>query len=123
MMSKHYVFVYGTLLSGYGNWEHFLNNDKAKIVGEYETTPNYTMYNLGAFPGVVMGGDTAIKGEVYEVDDEVFRALDGLEGYPSFYDRTKIPVVGLDTVQPWIYHIGDAYTTHSVVASGNWRDR
>jgi len=47
------------------------------------------MVDLGAFPGVLMGGTNYIQGEVWEVTDDVAEQLDAIEGYPDFYN--KIP--------------------------------
>lgn len=43
-----------------------------------------------------------IFGEVWEIDDEMFRRTDRLEGYPHFYDRKEV-----DTPygQAWIYFL------------------
>jgi len=84
------VFVYGTLKSG--GEIRGLNNmagpNNAEIVGIATTTyPDYDMLDLGAFPGVVMGGTKKIKGEVWLVDDETMEQLDAIEGYPEFYNR------------------------------------
>jgi|TARA_B110000858_G_scaffold198491_1_gene265648 gamma-glutamylcyclotransferase (GGCT)/AIG2-like uncharacterized protein YtfP len=85
------VFVYGTLKSG--GEIRGLNGfgpDKVEIVGMATTVyPDYDMMDLGAFPGVVMGGSKKIKGEVWLVNDEVMDQLDAIEGYPDFYN--KIP--------------------------------
>jgi len=48
------------------------------------------MFSLGSFPGVVRGGETAIEGEVYEVDAATLAGLDQLEGHPHFYRRTPV---------------------------------
>lgn len=82
------VFVYGTLKTG--GTVRGLNTfgDGATIVGRATTEyPDYDMLDLGSFPGVVLGGQYKILGEVWEVDEETFQMLDGIEGYPTFYDR------------------------------------
>jgi gamma-glutamylcyclotransferase (GGCT)/AIG2-like uncharacterized protein YtfP len=38
-----------------------------------------TLYDLGAYPGVVLGGAGRVKGEVYVVEPSVEAALDVLE--------------------------------------------
>lgn len=77
------VFVYGTLMDGEPN-HVFLG--KSPKLGAGETKPIYTLYDLDAFPAMVFGGNTSIKGEVYEVSQEVLEGLDFLESYNS-----KIP--------------------------------
>ena len=59
------VFTYGTLLKGEPN--HGLLAE-ARLVGEARTEPVFDLINLGAFPGMVAGGSTAVRGEIYEVD-------------------------------------------------------
>jgi gamma-glutamylcyclotransferase (GGCT)/AIG2-like uncharacterized protein YtfP len=81
------VFVYGSLKRGFHN-HGILEGSNARFRGNHKTEANYTMYSLGSFPGVVQGGETSIRGEVYEVDS--LKSLDTLEGYPSFYTRIKI---------------------------------
>ena len=82
------VFVYGSLLSGFGNHAAYLRGFSfrpAKLVADLR------MVSLGAFPGLVdaPGYDgPAVVGEVYEVDRGALSALDGLEGTASgLYDR------------------------------------
>lgn len=77
------VFVYGTLLKGQRNHEHFLWNcvylGKATVAG-------FDMYDIGSFPGIVPGEGT-VKGELYEVSKGTLRDLDYLEGEGSLYIR------------------------------------
>jgi len=83
------VLVYGSLKKGFGN-HHILEN--ARFLGKAVTSPEFTMLHLGGFPGIVRGGETAITGEVYEVDAATLRRLDRLEGHPNFYRRDVIAV-------------------------------
>lgn len=117
MNERKLAFVYGSLLKGFGN--HRVIAD-AKFLGEHITDEKYTLVNLGAFPGVVEKGETAIIGEVYEVTDDIFASLDRLEGYPSFYGRNQI-----DTAygKAWIYLLPKSYLSYSKVFSGNWRTK
>ena len=120
------VFVYGTLLSGYGNWNWALKDQK--LIGEAETLPEYTMLHLGGFPGIIEGGSTAIKGEVYEVDEERMEDLDRLEGadlrYPEagMYRRETITLADGQEVLTYIYNAREGWDNYDeVVESGSWR--
>lgn len=83
------VFVYGSLKLG--NYNSDLLSD-AIYVGDFKTSPEYFLLDLGRFPAVVPGGSTAVQGEVYMVDDYILSGLDELEGYPDFYNRIVIDV-------------------------------
>lgn len=104
MMNKHQVFVYGTLKQG----NRIRGMDAmpgADLVGEAVTVDaRYTLHDLGAFPGVFLDGHNRVRGEVWQVTDEVFDILDQIEGYPVFYNRVKV-----DTTQgtAWIYYLPD----------------
>jgi len=79
-----YVFVYGTLKKNKGA-NHFLSN--AKFLGE-GVIQGYEMYIVSYFPGIVKGNGK-VRGEVYEVDEEILEMLDEYEGVPYLYERIK----------------------------------
>ena len=109
------VFVYGTLKQGHGN--HRLLAE-SKCLGTTHTKPAFTMLHLGGFPGVLLQGDTSIIGEVYEVDEITMKRIDRLEGYPSFYDRTKLHT---EYGQAWIYFLDPHYKDRcEVIEEGVW---
>lgn len=117
-MSK--IFVYGTLRKGCPNHKIFLWN--ADYLGDYITPACFTMYRLPGFPAVTFGGETSIKGEVYEVSQDEFKAIDGLEGYPRFYDRIEIETpYGL----AWMYFFEGPKNEFcsELIESGDWCDR
>lgn len=111
------VSVYGTLLSGFGN--NRLLKD-SKLLGE--STVKGTMYSYGPYPYVALThydkiGD--VKVEVWEVDEPTLRRLDGLEGYPDFYDRSLVTTK--DFGETWIYNI-EKRGNSPHVKSGSWRE-
>ncbi len=95
------VAVYGSLKKGFGN--HRLL-ERAKMIGETFTKPEFHMGSFGAFPGIVKG-DKKVKVEVYEVDNNTFKNLDRLEGYPNFYNR-KEPILE-NNDKAWIYFLDE----------------
>lgn len=110
------VFVYGTLLSGERN-NLFLQNPEYKLLGNCKVT-GFTMYNLGAFPACVRDYSfNTINGEVWEISDGRLDCLDGLEGYPNFYNREEIPT---EFGYAWIY-IHTKEPNAEVIKSGNWK--
>ena len=110
----HNVLVYGSLRRGLHN--HYLL-EHTLFVGNIKTPALWTLYDLGAFPAVVPGGNTAITGEVYQVDDATFAELDLLEGYPDFYQRRQIDT---DLGLLWIYYLPKAAPDFIKVDSGDW---
>jgi len=111
------VFVYGTLRHG-GSNHLFLAGQEC--LGRHLTAARYTMLDIGAYPGVIAAGDTAITGEVYRVTAATFRDLDLLEDYPIYYDRSLIVT---PWGQAWIYlYIQDNHHLPTI-HSGDWLQR
>ncbi len=111
------VFVYGTLLAGEPNHRWL---SCARYVAEGRTQAVFELRDLGAFPGLVSGGDHAVPGEVYEVDAETLAALDRLEGHPHFYRRTPITLADGAWVQAYVLAPEHALG-HALIESGSWR--
>ena len=114
------LFVYGTLKKGFHN-HSVLERSNGKFIGKGYTLPIFTMYNLGHYPAVTLLGNTAIQGEVWEVDD--LQHTDWLEGYPKFYDRRVISIQmeegGL--VEASLYYIKEDHTYKELIEEGEWR--
>ena len=107
--------TYGTLKKGFGN--HIII-EHCKLLGECETSPDYTMYSIHWFPGVVNGGTTKIKLEVYKIEDaETARRLDILEGYPDLYDKQ---LVDTEFGEALIYIYNRNIDNLLEIKSGNW---
>lgn len=117
--SRTLVFVYGTLLTGESN-HRFLHG--AHLVGAATTPPAFRLHDLGAFPGLVRGGEHAVAGEVYAVDEVTLASLDRLEDHPRFYRRTSIVLA--DGAQVQTYLLPPALVAdRPIIASGSWRAR
>lgn len=98
---KILMFVYGTLMSGYGN-NRLLRNET--LIGPAKTIEKYELRARG-IPYVNKNNPISqIKGEVYEVSPEALPSLDSLEGHPRWYRREKIPVeINNEIKEAWIY--------------------
>ena len=115
---EHKVFVYGTLLS------NECNCDRAPRARRQRAWTPGTIYDTGyGFPAFVKAGRTRIEGEVLTVDDDAFRSMDRLEGYPSFYRRERIQVnlVGGGRVLAWVYIMNRLPKDAKVIEGGDWR--
>ena len=114
----HKVVVYGSLKRGLYN-SRLLDGIECLDDSVYFTG---TMASLGGYPCVTQHGNTKIKGELYEVDDETLARLDRLEGHPSFYERKRVHT---SAGEAWIYFIDDqSYYGPSarLVKSGVWQE-
>ena len=118
------VFVYGTLKRGFYNHRIL---EHANRLGNAVTCEKFTMFSLGPYPMVMPKPKHKIKGEVYEVDDEILERLDRLEGYPDFYTRVETEVIMQNKVINALIYIGASekcINKHTeVVDNGEWTRR
>ncbi|UUZ63257.1 gamma-glutamylcyclotransferase [Polaromonas sp. P1(28)-13] len=132
-----HVFVYGTLRRG-----------EQRDINRLQPAPRWvgqasvpgTLHDLGAYPGLVLGGQGRVRGEVYEISAELERQLDEIEDvWPQQsgeYAKREV-VVQIDelpTQQPGrldrqapeevvclLYEIApDRTSGKPVIASGDW---
>ena len=126
-VSARHVFVYGTLRRGDDN-----DITRLKPPARYRGTgwtPG-TMYHLGRYPGVLLGGASAVFGEVYAITPELERTLDEIEElYPQqtneYFKRDITVQVDGEPVACIVYEINPDYVAGKpVIASGDWcKDR
>lgn len=105
---KKLVTVYGSLLKGLGNWHWHLNNPESELLGEHTLDGGFVMVSLGGFPGLIPDkkSEDTIFVETYEVSDKVYKSIERLEGYPSFYDKAKVETPFGESE---VYVLGDNY--------------
>ena len=88
-----HLFVYGTLKRRGSNHGQLAGQ---KFLGEAHTTPGYTLYALGDYPGLVVEADDrhGVKGELWAVDEDALARLDEFEGVPEgLYRRETVPLI------------------------------
>nr|XP_049699874.1 putative gamma-glutamylcyclotransferase CG2811 isoform X1 [Helicoverpa armigera] len=117
----HKVFVYGTLKRDEPNhyWLTDENNGVGNFLTDGHTKTQYpliiaTKYNI-PFLLFSPGDGHLVKGEIYEVDDNMLHKLDMLEDHPNYYVREKDKIVistqvsedteTETTVQCWVYFL------------------
>jgi gamma-glutamylcyclotransferase (GGCT)/AIG2-like uncharacterized protein YtfP len=124
--ATRHVFVYGTLRRGERN-----------DIARYRPLPLFVgpasiagrLYDLGAYPGIVLGAGGRVVGEVYRVSAEVETALDFLEEVKpdesGEYLKREAPVsVAGQVLDCLVYEIHpDRLQGRLVIASGDWRQR
>ena len=118
-----HVFVYGTLRRGDDNDINRLL--PAPVFIGPATLPG-TLYHLGAYPGIVLGGMGVVMGEVYAVSAGLQRVLDEIEEvYPQQRDEYFKRVVPIDVngkaISCVVYEINPRYIEgRPVIQSGDW---
>ena len=118
-LSNHLVFVYGTLRRG-GPGAMSLRFRNAKFIAE--ATVCGSLYDLGAYPGLLVDGSSGIVvGEVYEVDDETLKKLDGFEASSHYYRKQVAISLDGDSTIGWTYEPNpDVYSFSTLITSGDW---
>lgn len=104
---KEFVFVYGTLKRD-GRAARFLEGQD--YVGDFTSVDKFLMFGT-SFPMAILSTTDGhrVSGEVFSVNSKVMPDLDAYEGYPSFYNRTKLMFLNERGVgvAAWMYHITD----------------
>jgi gamma-glutamylcyclotransferase (GGCT)/AIG2-like uncharacterized protein YtfP len=83
------VFVYGTLMRGNSNYYHYLAD--CEFIGEADLK-DYSLFNLGWYPGIKREKNSIVKGEVFKIDQQIKSRLDILEGEGDLYLVNKVDV-------------------------------
>lgn len=127
--SRH-VFVYGTLRRG-----------DVRDITRLHPAPHYVgmasvagvLYDLGPYPGVVLGGPARVTGEVYAITAELERQLDAIEEvWPQQTGEYRKQAVRVQLGQPQalsgaveldclVYEINPARAAgQPVITGGDW---
>ena len=116
---RYRVFVYGTLMRG-ERAHAFLSG--ARFVGEY-CLKDYAMYDLGWYPGICPSPGDAVYGELYEVDGDMLREMDGYEGEGRLYHRTQVTVRnGAEKRSAFVYVYAQEIFGEKI-EGGKWNER
>lgn len=102
--STQFVFVYGTLKSGYRN-NQWLGDSTCE--GQGITCDKWAMIDGPGYPYLLQPSDSGhnIIGEIYSVASLTLKCLDQLEGAPHHYHRQLIDVECEDFIYPCITYV------------------
>jgi len=122
----HRLFVYGALRTGA---LHHWRMKNATLIGPAEVQG--ILVAIDWYPGLVLQGETTVKGEVYEIDDTLLAELDAFEGIgenaddrPDEYHRIKTKVhLPQGETDVWIYEWLKGVDDYEIVNSGDWLAR
>lgn len=118
-MSRVVLFVYGTLMPGQRAHDQLTGPGSGyRSLGRACTTPSYTLLHLGAYPGLLDAGNTAVHGALVELELTALPALDVYEGdqYHRLPVRLAPPHDALPA-QAWVLVRPIAAPP---IASGDW---
>ena len=118
-----YVFVYGTL-----------RRDQLRDINRLHPAPMFigrgqtrgTLFHLGSYPGIRLGGSEWVQGEVYQITPELECQLDEIEEvWPQRsgeYERRDVPVKCAGTILIClIYEVTEIRAKVSkAIPSGDW---
>ena len=111
------LFVYGTLMRGYGL--HPVLAGGATALGE--GTARGRLLDLGRYPGLVDGAGR-VRGEVYRLDDaELLPVLDREEGYNFVRRRAIVTLAGGRRVRAWLYRYRGPRERSTPIHDGDYR--
>ncbi len=117
------LFVYGTLKQG-GKYHCYL--EEATLVAEYATAKG-TLYDTGmGYPAMVKSAEGEIQGQVYDIPEELWPALNDLEGYlgqndMDLFDKQTTEVFANGEMMETIVYVANATgLLKEKVESGVW---
>ena len=118
-----YLFVYGTLMRGYGN-NHLLKDAEFFLKGYVQGS----LYGFGV-PGFIPSKEHIVYGEIYKVPNEgpLLDRIDALEGHPNNYVRTAITCYyyGVEEdyeLEAMVYVYPRAKEIGELIPSGRYQD-
>ena len=123
---QRYVFVYGTLRRGE---ERDINQLSPAPVFISNSQINGTLYNLGSYPGVRLGGTQWVQGEIYQITPELERRLDEIESvWPQQtgeYEKREVRVPCATLMLPCLVYEASEQTVlgKALIDCGDWLSR
>ena len=117
-MEPDLLFVYGLLMRGES---HCASLTGATFVAPARSIPDYTLIDRGISPGLLVGGETAVSGELYQVTGAQIERLDLFEEHPHVYRRAPIFLTEGRSAQA--YFLVHPPAGAPIIAGGDWRRR
>ena len=124
--APRHVFVYGTLRAGGSNDIARFSPAPLRIA---DGVIAGTLYDLGAYPGAVLGGEGRVRGEIYRITPALEAQLDVLEevgpGDTGEYTKREVQVRAAGAALAClVYEIHpDRIAGRAAIGSGDWFQR
>lgn len=118
-MTTHLIFIYGSLRRG-GARAMSARFPKAKFIAE--ATVKGSLYDLGAYPGLLLNeSESFVSGEAYEVDEETLDELDEFEASSDYWRKQVEIFIGAERKTGWTYSPNAESCSHRpLITSGDW---
>lgn len=118
-MTKHLVFVYGTLRSGSVR-AMSIRFPNAKFIAAAKVSGR--LYDLSPYPGLMLSeSNSSVIGEVYEVDEETLSELDEFEASSDYWRKQVEISVNGDSRTGWTYApTPESCFLRTLITSGDW---
>lgn len=121
---KKLLFVYGTLRAA-------ASNPCERYGGVHvgpATFKGADLFDLGWYPGIKLGSENEVVGDLYEVDQSIIPSLDAYEGTPHLYTRHSLEGTQFDTQvnlskyegQVMLYEYNGYPSNRPRIESGDW---
>ena len=114
-----HLFVHGTLRRGCGDNKFIASGT---FLGSAETAQPYALCLVKEKPLVTKRPVSTIKGEVYEVTDEILALVDRLSGHPRINQRELVAVrlENGETMNAWLYFHQQPLHNAVLIESGEY---
>lgn len=93
----------------------------AKRIGEASTSAQYELCDAGEYPAMVVGGQTRVAGELYEVAVGRLGEIDEYEGAPELFERVQVAMSDGSSATGYVMS-RDRAARLSRIEGGSWRD-
>lgn len=113
------LFVYGLLLQG--EREHALL-EGAPLLGAAATATEHTLVDLDFYPVLLVGGHTAVQGELYGVSRELRFKLDVHHQCPALFRRVSVRLADGSVAETYAMD-EDKVRGKRRLRGGSWRGR
>lgn len=119
--------VYGSLRKGFKlNTKYFTGS---LFLGTFSSSPEFTMYDLGEYPGVIHNGGTSIVMDVYEINAKYLKIFDIAEGYldlrNNIINMFKKNTISTPFGLAYYYsyeELDKRIVKPKIIESGDWKD-
>jgi gamma-glutamylcyclotransferase (GGCT)/AIG2-like uncharacterized protein YtfP len=111
------LFVYDSWMSGQADAARLAG---ARAIGPSATEPRFHLVDLGTQVALVLGGATAVRGEVYALEPAMLASADIEKGHPLRYKRIGIRLEDGREVQAYTLDV-DQVRGRRRIASGDYR--